>query len=200
MGTHNRLLSVASPLFPAAYLEVIAIQPGAAKAIADHDKRWFDMDCPALQQAVQRDGPQLVHWVARVPDLGAAHTALGQLGLDPGQPMAASRATPRGLLQWAITIRPDGQRPLGGCLPTLIHWGASHPTDHMASAGVQLQALSLAHPQAPLLGQALAAMGLPLGPHVSLSTAPSPGIEVVLSTPNGLVTLHSPEIFNKIAT
>jgi hypothetical protein len=31
MGTHNRLLSVASPEFPAAYLEIIAINP-----IANH--------------------------------------------------------------------------------------------------------------------------------------------------------------------
>ncbi len=198
MGTHNRLLSVASSRFPAAYLEVIAIQPSATKTLAENDRRWFDMDCPALQQSVQRDGPQLVHWVARVPNLGAAHTALAQLGLDPGQPMAVSRATPRGLLQWGITIRPDGHRPLGGCLPTLIQWGAQHPTDHMAPAGVQLLALSLAHPQAPLLGQALAAMGLALGPQGSLSTAPHASLQAVLNTPIGQVTLHSPEILNTI--
>ena len=32
MGTHNRLLSLASPAYPQAYLELIAINPGAASA------------------------------------------------------------------------------------------------------------------------------------------------------------------------
>lgn len=219
MGTHNRLLSVASPQFAGAYLEIIAIQPGADKSIASGSQRWFDMDSPALQQAVQRDGPQLVHWVARVPHLAQAHAELARLGLDPGSPLAASRATPRGLLQWAITIRPDGQRPMGGCLPTLIQWAEHHPTDHMPTSAVRLQALVLAHPQAPLLGQALDALSLNLSQSQSQSldismsmsqpiqppaaapaqppiptptVAPQPSLHALLDTPKGTVLLRMP--------
>ncbi len=188
MGTHNRLLSVASPGFPQAYLEVIAIQAGARPSLPLGHRRWFDMDLPALQQALAQDGPQLVHWVARVPDLAAARHALAPLALDPGEPVTASRATPQGLLQWGITLRPDGQRVLGGCLPTLIQWGDHHPTDHMTDAGVQLQSATLAHPSMPLAAQALNALGLSL----PLTTAPQPGLQVVLDTPNGPVTLRTP--------
>lgn len=192
MGTHNRLLSLASAHFAAAYLEIIAIQPSAPTGLPAGDRRWFDMDCPALQHAVARDGPQLVHWVARVPDLAQACSRLAQHGASAGTPIAASRATPQGLLQWHIAIRPDGQRPLGGCLPTPIQWGAHHPADHMAHAGVQLHSLALVHPQAQVLEQALAAMGLAPGPHLTLSTAPHPGLHAVLDTPEGRVTLSSP--------
>ena len=195
MGTHNRLLSVASPQFPGAYLEIIAINPVANYAGRTSGKRWFDMDCEPLMQSVQRNGPQLVHWVARVPDLDAARTALTQLGLDAGPAVAASRATPEGLLQWRITIRPDGQRPMGGCLPTLIQWGGAHPTDRMPASGVRLQALALSHPQAPLLTQALNTLGLPPPADTSplaATPAPHPGLRALLDTPCGSVELCMP--------
>jgi hypothetical protein len=190
MGTHNRLLSVASPPFPAAYLEIIAINPVADSSTRISGKRWFDMDSEPLRQRVQRDGPQLVHWVARVPDLTAALVPLAAAGLHPGEPVAASRQTAHGLLTWHITLRPDGQRQLGGCLPTLIQWGTHHPTDTLPPSGVSLQALRLGHPQAPLLAQALSGLGMA----AQVQAASQPLLHAVLATPKAAVTLTMPTL------
>ncbi|MGL4435725.1 MAG: VOC family protein, partial [Giesbergeria sp.] len=72
MGTHNRLLQISSPAHPRAYLEIIAINLIATPAIPTGAKRWFDMDCQALQAQVAQHGPRLIHWVAAVPDAAAA--------------------------------------------------------------------------------------------------------------------------------
>ena len=188
MGTHNRLLSVASPPFPAAYLEIIAINPVANNSSRTSGKRWFDMDFEPLMQRVAHDGPQLVHWVARVPDLAAALVPLAAAGLHPGEATAASRQTTHGLLAWHITLRPDGQRQLGGCLPTLIQWGAHHPSANLPASSVSLQALKLGHPQAPVLAQALSGLGV----SADVASTPAPTLQAVLATPNGPVTLSMP--------
>lgn len=184
MGTHNRLFSIASAQFPQAYFEIIAIDPDVA---APSRVRWFDLDDAALRTRVQRKGPQLTHWVARVPDARAAVATLQAMGLDRGEVIAASRPTPRGLLEWQITVRPDGQRLYDGLLPTLIQWGAVHPTEAMPAGGVTLQALALQHPQADTLAAACAALGLPVSP-------PYPGparLEARLQTPKGTVVICS---------
>ena len=120
MGTHNRIFNVSSPAHPRAYLEIIAINPGASKAIPTSARRWFDMDDANLRGQVAQHGPQLIHWVASVPDVAAACTALSALDMDRGAVITASRPTPHGLLQWQITVRDDGLRLMDGCLPTLI--------------------------------------------------------------------------------
>ena len=71
MGTHNRLLRLASVDHPLAYFEVIARNPAAEGAQAGR-RRWFDMDDAAVQSTVREHGPRLAHWVARVPDVRAA--------------------------------------------------------------------------------------------------------------------------------
>jgi len=188
MGTHNRLLSVASPAFPRAYLEIIAIHPGANKSIPESDRRWFDMDFSPLQQHIATHGPQLIHWVARVPDLPTAALALSGQGWDVGRVASASRATPRGLLQWHISIRPDGRRLRGGCVPTLIQWGDTHPADGLPPCGVALQALSLGHPEPVAVASALHRLGLPTLP---VEATPAPLLHATLSTPKGLRHLTS---------
>jgi hypothetical protein len=55
MGTHNLLVNLASAAFPRAYLEILAIDPDAP---APRRIRWFDLDQPAMQQAI-RGGPRL---------------------------------------------------------------------------------------------------------------------------------------------
>ncbi|GKS86175.1 VOC family protein [Acidovorax sp. SUPP1855] len=191
MGTHNRLLNLSGPAHPRTYLEIIAMNPGAPGPAAG-TRRWFDMDDPALQARVARDGPQLIHWVASVRDVAAAHAALAARGLDRGEVATASRPTPLGLLQWQITLRPDGQRLLGGCLPTLIQWGERHPCYSLpAASGVQLQSLRLEHPEAPALASACATLGL--GTQVTVSPGAAPRLQAVLATPRGPVTLASKE-------
>ena len=187
MGTHNRLLNISSPAHPRAYLEVIAINPGATPARAAGSRRWFDMDNEALQAQLHQSGPQLAHWVAQVPDITRAVAALAAQAIDRGRVLAASRPTPHCLLSWQISVRDDGQRLFGGCLPTLIEWGAAHPCDHLPASGVQLQALQLQHPDAAALRAACEAAGLQ-----GIPTTPGPAqIQVQLATPRGLVTLHS---------
>ena len=195
MGTHNRILNISSAAHPRAYLEVIAINQGATSARPERARRWFDMDSAALRQQVAQHGPQLIHWVASVPDLAARCAALSALGLDRGATIAANRPTPQGLLQWRITVRDDGQRLLDGCLPTLIQWGATHPCDSLPASGMQLDALRLAHPDADLLARACDAAGLEAGVArpLSIAHAPVPRLEAVLSTPRGPITLQSLE-------
>ena len=189
MGTHNRLLRLRSSNDEpgAAYLEIIAINPAATPTLQPPERRWFDMDDPALRERVAQMGPQLVHWVARVPDLTAALQAWRELGIDRGEARAASRPTPGGLLQWQISLRPDGQRLFDGCLPTLIEWGPHHPTAAMPDSGLALQSLTLQHPQAALLQAACQAIGL----DAALITVGPARLSAQLSTPGGPLTLHS---------
>jgi hypothetical protein len=185
-GTHNRLFSIAGDAFPGAYFEIIAINPVANYALSAGTLRWFDMDSPVLQAQVAANGPQLAHWVARVPDAAAAVARLAEIGLDRGTVRAASRDTPHGLLQWQITVRGDGQRLLDGCLPTVIEWGAVHPTDRMPESGVTLQGFAVQHPQAELLQCATAALRL----EVPVQAGPA-CLVATLQTPRGVVTLTS---------
>lgn len=180
-GTHNRLLRLHSAAHPKAYLEIIAIDPAATPTRPAPLRRWFDLDEPTLHQRLQREGPQLVHWVANVPDLEAAVAAWQALGLDRGPVIEASRPTPLGLLRWRITVRDDGQRLFGGALPTLIQWGDTHPADGMADAGLGLHALRLQHPEADRLRAALAAIGLG---GLAVNTGPA-GLQADLSTARG---------------
>jgi hypothetical protein len=183
MGTHNRLLRIATVDFPRAYFEIIAVQPGHA---AQRPHRWFDLDDEALRDRLRREGPRLLHFVAAVPDVRAALRSLQPLEIDRGEVIAASRMTPRGLLQWQITVRADGRRLFDGVLPTLIEWGETHPAAGMPESGVTLQALRASHPEAARLRAAYAAIGL----DVPLDAGPAQ-LRAVLATPRGRVTLVS---------
>ena len=188
MGTHNRLLNISSAAHPRAYLEILAINLEAEKSIPSSARRWFDMDDVALQQQVSRHGPQLIAWVASVPDLSAASAALAQQGLDCGPAVSASRPTPSGLLTWQISIRSDGQRLMQGCLPTLIQWGDTHPCDRLPPSGVQLQSLVLEHPQTGTLRAACASVGLAA---VAVRSGPAARLHASLNTPRGSFELLS---------
>ena len=189
MGTHNRLLPLAGPAHPQAYLEIIAIDPEAAGPAPDAAgrprRRWFDLDDRALQQTMREQGPRLIHWVCAVPDLDAAVRAWAALGIDGGEPLEAERATPQGLLRWRISVRPDGRRLFGGLLPTLIEWRGPHPVAAMAPAPLQLRTLSLRHPEADRLAEALAAID---APDVAVSPGPV-ALRAAIEAPRGCVTL-----------
>jgi hypothetical protein len=183
MATHNRLLRVATVNFPRAYFEIIATDPAAADP---GRRRWFDLDQPELRAAI-REQPRLVHWVAQVPDLDAALAALARLGIDRGEPIAASRMTTRGLLEWRISVRTDGQRLFDGCLPTLIEWGDVHPAASLPDSGVTLNGLAVRHPRSAELRTALDAVGLD---HVSVEGGPA-SVCATLHGPRGPVRLQS---------
>lgn len=183
MGTHNRLLAIGSTSFPDTYLEIIAIDP---QAPAPGRPRWFDLDAPALRQRIAAHGPQLTHFVARVPDVVAAARALQVLGQEPGAVRPASRMTPRGELRWQITVRDDGARLFDGMLPTLIEWGSTHPTHDMAPSGIRLESLQACHPAEPALAAAFAAIAL----DGVATCSGEAGLTATLHTPRGRVTLR----------
>ena len=183
-GTHNRLLRIATVDHPRAYFEIMAVQPGRAP---QRPKRWFDLDDESVRDTLARSGPRLLHYVASVPDVRQALSAWRALDIDRGEAVAASRMTPRGLLEWQITVREDGQRLFSGVLPTLIEWGSTHPASGLAESGVTLQSLVASHPQAPLLRSAYDAIGL----HAASAKEGSPNLCAVLDTPRGRVKLES---------
>lgn len=184
MGTHNRLLRVATVNHPRAYFEIIAVQPGRA---AQRPRRWFDLDDEAVRDALRRTGPRLLHFVANVRDIAAAVAALRPLGFDRGTPARASRDTPRGRLEWQMSLRDDGARLLSGTLPMLIEWSGAHPVTSMAESGVTLQSLCAYADPASALEQAYDAIGLQ---GVTVKTG-APRLCAVLETPRGRVTLDS---------
>jgi Glyoxalase-like domain len=187
MGTHNRLLNLSSTGYPGSYLEIIALDLDATPQRPPGHLRWFDMDQPDLRESITRQGPGLVHWVARVPHIRSALAALTGLGLDNGPALAASRATPTGELRWQIAVRPDGQRLLDGAVPTPIEWGEQHPTDNLPPSPVRLADWWVQHPQPMQVQAALNALCLP---NVTVRSGPA-ALGAVLHTPKGVVSLQS---------
>ncbi|WP_299513373.1 VOC family protein [uncultured Limnohabitans sp.] len=193
-GTHNRLFKIASPQFPLAYFEIIAINPAAVIPKRSQVPRWFDMDDAALQKAVAQ-GPQLIHFVSSTDDVKAARHVLRTQGMERGQVVHASRKSSKGMLHWQITVREDGERLFNGCLPTLIQWGKPdaaeplrmHPRNSLPRSGVTLQSLTVHHPSAAKLQAAYEAIGLS---DIAIEAGPA-NLVATLQTPKGLVQLQS---------
>lgn len=179
MGTHNRLLRIASPAFPQAYLELIAIDPDAP---APGRVRWFGLDDPALQARL-RKRPRLVHAVARTDNLETLRWGLINLAQDPGPPLAAGRDTPEGRLAWRILVRDDGALPGGGRLPTLIQWQGRHPADAMPASPVVLKSVNFGALQ--LREASLLRL------RGATTTPGGPALAVTLATPRGDVHLSA---------
>ena len=193
-GTHNRLFKIASPQFPLAYFEIIAINPAAVIPKRSQVPRWFDMDNKALQKTVAEQ-PRLIHFVSSTDDIKAARHLLRTQGIERGQVVHASRKSGKGTLNWQITVREDGERLFDGTLPTLIQWGKPdatdplrlHPRNSLPRSGVTLQSLSVSHPSAAKLQAAYAAIGLE---GIAIEAGPA-NLVARLQTPKGLVQLES---------
>ena len=193
-GTHNRLFKIASPKFPLAYFEIIAINPNAVIPKRSQVPRWFDMDNKNLQKAVA-DQPRLIHFVASTDDVKAARHVLRTQGIERGQVVHASRKSNKGTLNWQITVREDGERLFDGTLPTLIQWGKPdateplrlHPRNSLPRSGVTLQSLTVSHPSAAKLQAAYESIGLE---GIAIETGEA-NLLATLQTPKGLVQLHS---------
>lgn len=191
-GTHNQLLKIATPGYPMAYLEIIAVDPAAAPPASG--KRWFDLDDAVLQAAIAKE-PRLVHFVAGSTDIQAALAAWQAQGLDRGPALAASRPSAGGLLQWQISVRADGQRLFNGALPSLVQWGAAgakeplrlHPRNSLPRSKLSLERITVTHPEAERLRAAYAALGL-TGIDIQ---AGETDLAATLRTPKGAVSLHS---------
>jgi hypothetical protein len=159
MGTHNRLMG----LGPGFYLEVIAIDPAAARPPYP---RWFNLDN-------FKGPPRLASWVCRTDDMDAALAAAPD---GSGRPMQAAR----GNLRWQMAIPDDGCWPLGGAFPGLIQWdGPAHPSDRLPDNGCRLSQLQIATPDVGALTTAVPQM-----PQVSVADGPL-AITAMIETPQG---------------
>jgi hypothetical protein len=193
-GTHNRLFKIATPAFPVAYFEIIAINPDAVIEKKPPPTRWFDLDSKQLQAELAKS-PRLVHFVVNTDNIQDARHAWKNQGIDRGPIIHASRKTPKGLLQWQITVLPDGDRLFNGTLPTLIQWGKPeaadpmqlHPRNHLPRSGVSLKSLTVSHPSASKIKAAYEAIMLG---NIDVTEGPA-NIVATLQTPKGLVTLES---------
>jgi hypothetical protein len=156
MRTHNRLLN----LWGGAYLEVIAIDPAAAPVDAPR-ARLFALDDPAMQRRLADDGPQLVHWVARVD----RPKSLARWRAQYPARIAPVAAMSRGGNRWGLTVPDDGAFPAwqgagGGIAPSLIQWDSPrHPSDALPPTGIVLRALTGFHPDAAAIADQLAWLG-----------------------------------------
>lgn len=177
MGTHNRLLGLGEAL----YLELIAVDPGAAPPARP---RWFSLDAPAMRDRLDR-GPALIHWVASTDDIDALATASP---VDLGEILALSR----GNYRWRVTVPRDGELPAEGAFPSLIQWEGGRPTAALPDSGCRLESLDIAHPRATSFGEALRSMGLAADPPIrAVDDASGAGARLTarIRTPGGLVSL-----------
>jgi len=173
MGTHNAVLG----LGPRTYLEVIAIDPEAA---APARPRWFDLDDVRMRAALA-EGPRLIHFVVRTPDIAATVRAARH---DPGTVTAFTR----GDFRWRLTVPDDGHLPERGLVPTLIQWdGDAHPADRLPDANLRVVALAGEHPEPAPVRSALAALGL--SDMLKVTYGRHPRLAAMIRTPRGLVTL-----------
>lgn len=168
MGTHNRLLSLGAQ----AYLEVIAIDPGAPPP---GRPRWFQLDDPQMHRA-----PRLAAWVARTNDIRAA------LAASP-IPLGRVESMSRGSLEWLITVPEDGRLPMDGVAPALIQWPEGvHPTQTLADRGCRLNRLQGFHPAAETINALLAAIDFEGGFSVApLPPGERPRLVAQIQTPGG---------------
>ena len=179
MGTHNQLILGNNERLLSIYIEFIAINPVVN---APAHPRWFGLDNPALQTQIAEE-PKLVHFVASVPDITPASSAMSALGYPPGPAREVSRAD----LRWRMTITPNGEQHEAGLVPTLIQWSSEHPSKRLPPLGVSLQDLRCEHPQIERIREAHAAIGLSAG--LSYARASAPRLRAALMTPLGAVTL-----------
>jgi len=193
-GTHNRLFNIATPRYPTAYFEIIAINPVASAQKRPENKRWFDLDDDGLQASIAQQ-PSLIHFVVNTTDIQVATNTWKAQGLDIGPVVHAQRQTEKGPLHWQITVRNDGQRLFDGTLPTLIQWGEPdatepmlmHPSTSLPRSGVGLLNVTVSHPATDILTSAYKAVHLN---DIEMISGEA-NISVHLQTPKGLVVLQS---------
>ncbi len=175
MGTHNALLRLGDSI----YLEVIAPNPAAARP---ERPRWFELD-----RVRPNASPRLATWVVRTDDVKATNIGCGGQFGDI-EPMS------RGVLNWLITIPPEGAHIGGGVIPTLIEWRVEkHPAAGLEDKGCALSRLDLFHPHMDALTEILDCLRLrcSVGIH-RLPIDARPYLVALIETPRGLRSIGSP--------
>jgi len=142
-GTHNALTGLGG----ARYLEVIAPDPDGA-GLAPHFA-WLAA-CTT---------PRLATWAVAAPNLAPVAAALDAASLGHSGITAGSRRRPDGsLLEWQMLFPDENE---DGLVPFFICWRepAQHPALSLVHA-LDLESLSLAHPESERLQKIFNAIGL----------------------------------------
>jgi hypothetical protein len=175
MGTHNLLLRLGDDVF----LEVIAVDPGAAKPAGP---RWFGLADEAAVRAAWSDGRRLRGFVARTGDLD---------GILAGHVELLGRKTQvsRGDRRWFFSVRPDGLLPADGAVPPVIDWGPRGcPAPDMPDLGARLVGYEIEHPDPAWLEDLYAPLKFATPPVVRK------GVEIrlraMIDTPGGVKELR----------
>ena len=166
LGTRNALLALGA----GSYLEIVGPDPAQPDPPG---ARPFGVD--------DLEGPRVVTWAARVPDIdlwvGWARTR----GFDPGDAVSMQRTTPSGdVLRWRLTFPLPGD----GVVPFLIEWPGQTPAATSAT-GCALMSLELGHDDPAIAGR--------IAEHaLAIDVAPGPPmITATILTPNGVVAISS---------
>jgi hypothetical protein len=176
MGTHNRLLRLATDDGALAYLEIIALDPQAKPPA---HPRWFGLDDANLQHAVAQ-APRLVHAVLRTPNIDLIREGMVNLGLPAPPLQDMQRDSANGPVRWRL-LTPSAESRV----PTLIEWPDAHPMAAWASSGVVLRDAACAAPN-PQIQQLLNLRGARWS-----DQADAPLVQARLSGRHGEVLLAS---------
>lgn len=135
---------------------------------------------PLLQARLREQGPQLLHFVARVKRGSGGD--LKQLAAERPELVPPVMDLQRGDYSWSISVPANGSLPwsgpeqngsaAGGLVPSLIQWhSAAMPAQRLPSSGLKLLRLTGRHRQAEAINQALAELGA--DKLIRVETAPS---------------------------
>lgn len=172
-GTHNALLRLGS----AQYLELIALDPQPA-AVAQAS--WYALHSPELQRRIAVR-PRLITWVACTDRLETSG------GRYAGPDFICESLT-RDQLQWRMCRPADSGLVADGVLPYLIEWEtAEHPSKNLPAVGCSLVELTISCPLTSLLSDELMALGL--RDTLCIISGQSSGLQAIVQTPSGNVTL-----------
>lgn len=166
-GTHNALASLGDRL----YLEIIAVQPGAAKPRHLPDLGGFDRLAP-------------IGWAVSADDGEALRKSLGAAGFQLSDSQAGSRTTPAGAtLRWQTFGLPWAFEEA----PFFILWSPETPHPSTTSpSGCTLQRWAVAGPRFDEVERLRKALGLPFETAKSETVA----FTLALDCPKGRVVFE----------
>jgi Glyoxalase-like domain len=175
MGTHNRLLR----LGPSLFLEVIAVDPAAARPAGP---RWFGLDDDDAVRRAWDKAHRLRGWVARTDDLPSVLARHGGL-------LGHDTTVSRGDRSWRFSLLPDGALPVAGVAPSVIDWGPrGSPAAAMPDLGAGLLSFVIEHPDPPWVRDLYERLGVVNPPTVQ--QAAQRRYRAMIETPGGTKALY----------
>jgi len=173
IGTCNYLLSLGGTQ----YLEILA--PAGPKTTAGSDSEH------ALVEACRvLESPRPHTFCVAVRDFEKLAQTLQANNIEVSAPIKMQRQRPDGaLLKWELLTCFDCS--FGAVFPFFIKWGDCEHPAKSAPGGCSLQSFVVQHPRQEELAEIFAAIDLP----VAVQESQEPGLQIVIVTPNGEISL-----------